>query len=254
MKYNHPRFLFRRYTIMRIIIPNNSFLEIGPGNLCLAIDLSKKFRQGTLIDFNTTNTEAIFDKLPDEIKSKLKLIIADFCKCNQFDVLFNCIISCDVLEHVEKDDEFLKKTNDLLFNNGQLIISVPARKKFWSFDDEIVGHFRRYEKPEIINKLTLAGFSKIKIFSYGFPFTNLIRFFRVKLAKRQYDEKSKWDRKKQSQLSAFLVNRKSILRLAAIIINKYTLYPLFLISSLFNRLDLAEGYVISAIKNNSNTV
>ena len=132
--------------------------------------------------------------------------------------------------------------------NGQLIISVPARQKYWSVDDEIVGHYRRYEKEGLHELFSRAGFSSIRIVSYGFPFQNLIRVFRVALAKLQYSEKSGWEKKKQSQQSAFMLKRNWYVNLASLLINNYTFYPLFIISSFFVEMDLGEGYIVKARK------
>jgi hypothetical protein len=153
-----------------------------------------------------------------------------------------------VLEHIEDDGFFLRKTNELLADRGQLILSVPAKKKYWSRDDEIVGHYRRYEKQELYEKLIEAGYSQIDIASYGFPFQNLVRLARISLAKFQYNEKSQWDQKKQSQQSAFIVKRKPYINLIGLVLNKYTIYPFSLFAALFNGMDLAEGYVVSATK------
>jgi SAM-dependent methyltransferase len=248
MKYNHPRFLYRRYEVMKRVNKSDHFLEIGPGNLSLALDLLTKFNRGTLIDFNTTDVEEIFNALAEEQKQKLKLIIADFSQYNQFNEKFDCIIFCEVLEHIEDDRAFLKQANDLLATRGQLVLSVPARQKFWAKDDEIAGHYRRYEKQDLYEKLTEAGFSEIKIASYGFPFINITRLIRIMLARKQYSEKSQWGKKKQSQLSAFLVKRNSQIEWAAFFINKYTFYPINVFASLFNDFDLSEGYVATAIK------
>jgi SAM-dependent methyltransferase len=248
MKYNHPRFLFRRFVVMSWVKKNDHFLEIGPGKLSLALDLLTKFNRGTLIDFNTTDVETTYEKLPILQKKRLKLIIADFSEYNQFAEKFDCVISCDVLEHIKDDTLFLKKTNDLLNEGGQLIISVPARNKYWSKDDELVGHYRRYEKQELIDKLTEAGFTEIKIASYGYPFINITRLGRILLARIQYSEKSKWGIEKRSQESAFFIKDNSRLDWLAFFLNKYTLLPLNIFASIFNNLDLSEGYVATAQK------
>ena len=248
MKYRHPRFLFRRYEIMRIVKNGESFLEIGPGDLGLALDLTSKFTSGTLVDFNVTDVKQIYNDLSEDFKEKLKLIIADFSKYDQFESRFDCVVACEVLEHVEDDMHFLHRTNELLVEGGQLIISVPARQKYWSVDDEIVGHFRRYERQDLHKKLREAGYSRIKIIAYGFPFQNLIRLGRIALAKFQYKEKVNWEKEKQSQQSAFMVKRRSYIDWMGLFVNKYTLYPFCALASLFNNMDLAEGYVVSARK------
>jgi SAM-dependent methyltransferase len=233
---------------MKFVQGGEHFLEIGPGDLGLALDLASKFTLGTLMDFNTTDVQQIYDDLPTKLKKKLQLIIADFSQYERFDSRFDCFVACEVLEHIEDDIAFMQRTNDLLVEGGRLILSVPARQKYWSVDDVIVGHYRRYEKQELLEKLTKTGYSQIKIVSYGFPFQNFIRLGRIALAWFQYKEKSNWEKKEQSQQSAFMVKRKPHINVLALVVNKYTFYPLCLIASLFNSMDLAEGYVVSAIK------
>jgi cyclopropane fatty-acyl-phospholipid synthase-like methyltransferase len=233
---------------MRIVENGKRFLEIGPGDLGLALDLTSKFISGTLVDFNATDVKQIYDGLSEYYKKRLKLIIADFSKYDQFESKFDCVVACEVLEHIEDDMQFLRRTNDLLAKGGQLILSVPARQKYWSVDDVIVGHFRRYERHDLQKILREAGYSQIKIIAYGFPFQNLIRLVRIALAKFQYKEKVNWEKEKQSQQSAFMVKRRSYLDWMGLFVNKYTLYPFCVLASLFNNLDLAEGYVVSARK------
>lgn len=170
-------------------------MEIGPGNLSLAQDLLSKFSRGTLIDFNSTEVEQIFNELKEHRKQRLKLIIADFSEYNQFNTKYDCVVACEVLEHIEIDGAFLQKTNKLLVDGGQLILSVPARQKFWSKDDEIVGHYRRYEKEDLYKKLSEAGYTQIDIISYGFPFINIVRLARISLAKVQYKKNLNGTRK-----------------------------------------------------------
>jgi SAM-dependent methyltransferase len=251
MKYYHPRFLFRRYEIMRLIKKGKHFLEIGPGNLGLALELLSNFAGGTLIDFNTTDVQQIYDELKESQRRRLELVIADFTQYDSFTREFDCVVACEVMEHIENDMKFLQRTNELLAPSGQLILSVPARMKFWSTDDEIVGHYRRYEKAELYAKLVQTGYFNVRIISYGFPFENIVRLLRISLARFQYREKTKWDQKKQSEQSAFIVKRIPQINLVGLILNKYSLLPFNLISSLFNEMDLADGYLVSATKKNA---
>jgi hypothetical protein len=71
---------------------------------------------------------------------------------------------------------------------------------------------------------------------------------RIALARIQYSEKARWDQKRQTQQSSFMVKRTPYLNLVGLILNKYTIYPFNLLASLFNPLDLAEGYVVSATR------
>lgn len=248
IKYHHPRYLFRRYEIMRRVKGGRCFLEIGPGNLALAQELLDKFETGVLLDFNTTAVELIYNGLPEARKQRLKLIIADFLTYEGFAEPFDCVVACEVMEHVEDDPAFLHKVGERMARGGQLVLSVPARMKFWAADDELAGHFRRYEKGLLLELLTEAGFSHAEIVSYGFPFQNLIRLLRVGFARLRRRERSGWDKKRQSQESAFLLKRSRLTDALGLLVNRYTFYPLSLFASLFNHLDWAEGYVATAIK------
>jgi SAM-dependent methyltransferase len=245
MTYYPPRYLFRRYEIVKRIQPASSFLEIGAGNLKLSQELLRFFHNGTLIDYNE-KTNTLFKELPPLSRNRLNLIISDFMSHN-FQNTFDCIVACEVLEHVRKHNEFVQKMYQLLNKNGQLILSVPSRKKYWSKHDEIVGHLRRYEKEDIIKLLRGDKFTNMEIISYGFPFVNMLRWASILLAKYYYIEKKQWSQKKQSQESG-IVQAGKFADILGLVVNKYTCFPFCLFSSFFNKLDLSNGYVISANK------
>ena len=78
-----------------------------------------------------------------------------------------------MLEHIEDDAGALKNWASWLKPGGTLLLSVPARMKLWTAGDEWAGHFRRYERSQLIDLLQASGF-EIEIFEcYGFPLTNI---------------------------------------------------------------------------------
>ena len=245
MKYYTPRFLLRRFEVVKRIKKGNIFLEIGPGSLNLTIDLLKFFKEGTLVDYNKDIIK-IYNNLPVHINNRLHLLIGDFMSIdlkNRFD----CIVACEVMEHIDNDREFIKKVYSLLNNNGQITISVPARERYWDTDDVIVGHFRRYEKKTVIKLFSEEHFYNINIISYGFPFINVLRFPRIFLANLQRKKKmdhSMQDRSKDSGISPV----RKLLSITKVLVNKYTFYPICIIASLFNRCDLSDGYILTAQK------
>ena len=245
MKYYPPRFLFRRYELMKRVKPGNKFLEIGPGSLNMTRDLSALFSSGVLVDFNR-EIQRTFDLLKKTERSKLSLVISDFSSFHTNEV-FSSIISCEVLEHIEDEAEFLNKAYDFLEKKGQLVLSVPARKKFWSIHDEGVGHLRRYEKKELENLLSEIGYSSVTIVSYGFPFVNILRFPRILLAKRQQvntDKMTTVQQTKESGISQY----RTMTRILGLVCNKYTIAPLAYFASVFNKHDMSNGYIVIANK------
>ncbi len=71
---------------------------------------------------------------------------------------FDTIVCSNVLEHVEDDDLVLRHYYELLSSGGRLILLVPALKVLYNHLDRGLGHFRRYGRKELIQKLTHNGF------------------------------------------------------------------------------------------------
>lgn len=83
---------------------------------------------------------------------------------------YDLITAVDVIEHI-KDDQFaLRRMNLLLRDGGIIVLSLPHSMRYWTKSDEEGGHYRRYSKAEIVEKLGEAGFDLISLKSYGFPF------------------------------------------------------------------------------------
>lgn len=73
---------------------------------------------------------------------------------NEFeDNSVDLIYSFNVLEHIENDTDYIRLFNQKLKENGTLIIYVPAFMCLYSSMDKKVGHFRRYTKKDLIEKL-----------------------------------------------------------------------------------------------------
>jgi len=60
---------------------------------------------------------------------------------------------------VEKDDLVLTHFYRLLPPGGRLILLVPALKVLYNHLDKGLGHYRRYGRKELIQKLTYGGFT-----------------------------------------------------------------------------------------------
>jgi SAM-dependent methyltransferase len=54
------------------------------------------------------------------------------------------VLLCDVLEHIERDEEFLVWLMATMKPGAHLLITVPADPRLWSPHDEVYGHYRRY--------------------------------------------------------------------------------------------------------------
>ena len=81
---------------------------------------------------------------------------------------WDAIISTNVLEHIKDDERELKNYHDHLRKNaGNLCIFVPARMEIYAEIDKDFGHFRRYVKQELRQKLERAGFQVVRLRYYN---------------------------------------------------------------------------------------
>jgi SAM-dependent methyltransferase len=68
------------------------------------------------------------------------------------------IIAVNVLEHVERDTEFLRAAYRTLAPGGALLLLVPAVPALFGSLDKAFDHYRRYTKSGIRDGLLAAGF------------------------------------------------------------------------------------------------
>ena len=103
---------------------------------------------------------------------------------------FDVILTLDILEHMQDDEQTLREIFRVLKPGGMLVIFVPAYQFLWSFQDEISHHVRRYTANELSTKVQHAGFDIQKITyanTFMFPaiwagrlvLKNFRRFFKI---------------------------------------------------------------------------
>lgn len=105
----------------------------------------------------------------------------EICKKQRPDSL----IYVNVLEHIEDDRAELELIYDSLVPGGHVMIFVPALMSLYSEFDRMIGHFRRYSKPELEEKCRGAGFQIVR--SRYFDFAGIVPWFiKLKLLRSRY--------------------------------------------------------------------
>lgn len=83
-----------------------------------------------------------------------------FTNIQDLDKTYSFVFMSNVLEHIDDDVEILIQIREkILKPHGCLAIYVPAFQCLFSDADRRVGHFRRYAKGELENKIKVAGFT-----------------------------------------------------------------------------------------------
>jgi SAM-dependent methyltransferase len=82
--------------------------------------------------------------------------------------MFDSVFALNVIEHIENDILALNNVYDLLKPGGRLIILVPAYQFLYNCMDEAAGHYRRYNKKMVTEKVQRTKFKIMKIYYFNF--------------------------------------------------------------------------------------
>jgi SAM-dependent methyltransferase len=70
---------------------------------------------------------------------------------------FDTVLSCNVFEHIERDDLAFAHAAALLRPGGSLVLLLPAHQALYGSMDRLAGHHRRYDKSLARARLASAG-------------------------------------------------------------------------------------------------
>lgn len=169
--------------IVRRWPPGYRVLEVGCGTGNVLRHLVRICRGATVVGMDLFAEGLLYAR----DRAKCPVVQAD-AGCTPFRVGFELVGIFDVLEHTPDDMRVLRDLHALLVPGGILLLTVPAGKVLWSYFDEISHHCRRYEAPELAEKLRQAGFELELVTHYMaviYPLVRLIRRLRTQVQQRQ---------------------------------------------------------------------
>lgn len=246
--YKAPRYLFRKYNILSMLKSQSdikTFTDIGCGAGELACTLAEIGYEGRGVDFSKEALSVANDlKIKRGIDDKKLTFVSgglEKLKSNRSDL----VICCEVIEHIEDDRDFLDKLHNT--KPKYVIFSVPAKQKWFDNFDKKVGHYRRYEKQDLINLLDESGFEVVDFLAYGYPFINLTRLVRKAMAGKVKEQDNIKKRTQKSGINP--IKLKSVITKINI---DLLIHFLYWISKPFNHLDLSEGYLVLCKKRQEN--
>ncbi len=163
--------------------PNYTFLELGPGDCKLAIQIAKRVRHVYAVDVSTVVTD---NRFPPNVE----LLVSDGTSVPVPENSVNVAYSNQLMEHIHPDDAIaqLKNIYRALVPGGMYICITPNRLTgphdvSEYFDDVATGlHLREYTNRELEALFTDVGFSKTKslIKSQGYKLPFLTPVFPLK--------------------------------------------------------------------------
>lgn len=240
-----PRYLLRRSRLLKILkeLKLGRVLEVGCGAGGITFDAAK---MGFTCEVLETSSQA--RTIANQILSKARSPIKVHSSAAKWKLEFDLLMSFEVLEHIEFDDAALKEWVSWIKSDGYLVLSVPALKSKWGPLDVWAGHYRRYEKEELISLLNNNGLECLHFETYGYPLSNFTSFVRntlyaleakkLNLDCQQGTDRSGVDRSKEA---TFYGLQSSILGRALMIF-------FCKIQTLFSKLGYGDGFIVLAKK------
>lgn len=218
-----------------------SFVEVGCGSGDLSFQLCEKGLRGVGVDFSV------------EAFRRAQVRMSSYLELGQYELIHGDLFSLEahrdtqihkvdigismmVLEHVEDDVGFLKKLASLIEPGGHVLIGVPGRRDRWNIEDETVGHLRRYDQKDLVRAMMDAGLSEVRVISVAVPVANFLFYIGNVLIRNSREvDKSSLSLRAQTESSGireipFKTVFPSFFR---IVLNRFTMYPLFLLQRLF---------------------
>ena len=147
---------YRLHSLLRNIPRlGGRLLDLGSGNGEIANILRGSFDHFTLADIS----EFLCRHLREKFGGRCDVSVLQ-CDAQAFspDVPYDIVTMTDIIEHVPDDRAALGSAYRVLKPGGILFVSVPALPFLYGKRDQEAGHYRRYLKKDLQEKLRSQGF------------------------------------------------------------------------------------------------
>lgn len=158
------------------------------------------------------------------------------------------VCAFDVLEHIEDDRAALRAWIDWLKPSGRLCISVPAHRSRWGAGDEWAGHWRRYDRSDLVELLQAQGLVIEHLECYGFPLANLTEWMGGRAYRRLMQQRGKATSMVRATADSG-IDRSDYLRLFRWIdtpLGRLGLRAALIMQAATSRVDWGSGYLVLA--------
>lgn len=95
---------------------------------------------------------------------------------DRWDVVF----LLDVLEHIPNDARALQQIAQALKPGGLLLVTTPALPAFWSYNDDLAHHVRRYTKEDFRGLADISGLTLLRSHYFMFFLSPLLWLTRLR--------------------------------------------------------------------------
>lgn len=180
--------------LVKIYIIGDTILDAGCGTGYMTMDLLKNGYKVTSIDYSSELTD-FTQRILEQEDLKADVHTLDMLKINALgENRFSTAICLDVIEHIEDDLSALQNLVYTVREGGRVIISVPALRILYGVRDKEIGHYRRYNKKDLVTVIENSGLEITEI-----RYWNFLSLFPVivfeKILKKRIDENIRYSKK-----------------------------------------------------------
>lgn len=156
-------------------------IDVGCGQGNIALFSAKRVKKITGIDISEENIKIAKRKARKlNLSKKTSFLAEDIEKLGIPKNKANLIIFTEVMEHLDKGSDILKRLNKWLNKNGILFLSTPSKNapllkiKRFREREKAFGHVKRYSTNELKKYLNEFGFKILEIHHTEGPFRNFL--------------------------------------------------------------------------------
>jgi len=170
-----------RFEIVRSLLHSHirnendyTVLDIGCGDIFFISSLANYYPKVSFYAIDIAFTDEIMAQLKATIGSKnIYLFKTLDDAATHLKKPANLVLLLDVVEHIEKDVEFLNwlHGHKSISTDTLFMITVPAYQSLFCSHDHFLGHYRRYTNASLEAIIKKAGFQKTRI---GYFFFSLL--------------------------------------------------------------------------------
>lgn len=152
------------------------FLEVGCGNGYLSEILLSRGWQGTSFDLGESACEKSRQRNAKFITEKKYSVVSGDFLTAEINEKSDLVISMMVIEHLapENVERYFEKCKKIIKPEGKIAVFVPAGMKHWGVEDDIAGHFRRYEFADFYKLAEESGLVILDLSGLTYPVSNLL--------------------------------------------------------------------------------
>ena len=105
---------------------------------------------------------------------------------------YDVVIASDVIEHIQEDEKAIQHLWSFVAPGGLLIITVPAHAHLYGKRDVAWGHFRRYDRSNLVSKVENLPSSSLEFVTLWNTVGYFVYFLYEKILNRPINEKMRY--------------------------------------------------------------